>query len=380
MSFEDKDYEDFTSSKWCEGNECGHIADCSSQEGSFANRGRQEISNLFRKCSPWSSLPTGLDEKGGATHSDPEAMQNLSEKGHPVASLQLSPGGNGGGLGDGSLVGSKVFRRCDPWGAILASPEGEGSTTGPKPTFGSNNNDSVQIDSSNVFNHEQGKFDFFRPATGKSTTPVDVARMPLMKSVTKSRPFDRISSVACLGSASCQPSSTLRDLSTSVEMGQHKSPGFLNLNTIIKEVCKFVELVFEEQLVVIYELNPVPMFYSYSSLLRDALLSLLQCIVQGNESFERQEPLVIRVSTRRFSQAVCCSIDVCNNALFMLQDAVPAHDLIGEDWQVCPNELFANAREIIVSKCRGKLDLIRQQSQATISMSLFPAFRDSFTC
>lgn len=380
MSFGDKNYEDITQSKWCEENERGQSAGCSSQGGSFANGGQQEISKLFRKCTPWSSLPTGLGEKSGAARSNPEDRQNLFEKGHSLTSLQCSPGGQGGGVRDGALDGPDVFRRCDPWGALLSGPKGEGSAVGPKPTFASNNSEPLQTDLANVFNREQAKFDCIRTATGRSTMLVDAVRKPFIEEGTDPRPFDRISTVVSLGGVSCRSSSTVRDISSSTEIDQEKSLGFFNLNTIIKEVCKFADLFFGEQLVVIRELNPVPMLYGCSSLLRDALLSLLQCIVQENESFERSWPLVLRVSTQRFSQAVCCSIDVYNNALFQLQDTASAQTLFNQDWQVCPSELLASAREIIVSKCRGKLDLIRQQSQVTFSMSLFPAFHDSVSC
>jgi len=380
MDFENKNHEDITQEKCREGNEHGQVAGRAARGISIASDGQRETSKSFRRCSPWSSLPTALEEPSGIAHSDPGALQNMSENDYPVTSLQLRLEEKGGDLGDESLVWPKMFQRWDSGRVLPSSPEGESGATDPETAFGSNNGESLQPDFSVAFNHEQKQSDFFMLAMGGGTLPVDVSSEPFMENVSKSRPFERMSSIVGLGDASCRPSRSLRDFSAYMEMGQEKSSEFFNLNTIIKEVCKFVESIFEEQLVVIYELNPIPMLYGCSSLLRDALFSLFQYIVHIDEYFERKEPLIIKISTQPFSHIIYCSIDVCNSALCMLQNNAQKENLVEEEWQLCPNELLASAREIIVSKCRGKLDLIRQQSQATFSMSLLPAVHGSFSC
>lgn len=150
---------------------------------------------------------------------------------------------------------------------------------------------------------------------------------------------------------------------------RNNSSSILQINQIVKDACRVVECIFEERVVFLYELNPVPILAGSPSLLRDAFLSLMQCILHDHDYLENPKPKVIKIATFREQQEVFCSIDICNSDVHLLRRVNAAGGASGEERYIGARELLSNVREIIVNRLRGQFALVPLSSGISFRIS-----------
>lgn len=170
----------------------------------------------------------------------------------------------------------------------------------------------------------------------------------------------------------CQPGDTHTIYRLLLQQERDRCPSLFNLNRIVEESCVCTESVFSERIVLLREFNPVPMCFGTASLLRDALLSLLQWVVLGSEHRTAPGPLVIIVATWHTEQALCCSLGVFSADPFPPRAPEAADGSGDADRQAATNGFRRDAGEIIVHDFQGRLELVRLPARAVFRLPLHP--------
>ncbi|MDD2469180.1 MAG: hypothetical protein PHI97_34895 [Desulfobulbus sp.] len=171
----------------------------------------------------------------------------------------------------------------------------------------------------------------------------------------------------------CRPGDTHTIYRLLLQQERDRCPWLFNLNRIVEESCVCAEAVFSERIVLLREFNPVPMYFGNASLLRDALLSLLQWVVLGSEHRAEPGSLVIIVATWHTEQVLCCSLGVFSADPFPPRAPEAADGSSDAERQAAANGFRHDAVEIIAHDFQGRLELVQLPARALFRLPLHPS-------
>lgn len=157
--------------------------------------------------------------------------------------------------------------------------------------------------------------------------------------------------------------------------GNHQSAILFDLNQVVAEGCTVVTAVFAGQVEVVYEPTPAPLLAGNPSLVLDAMLCLLQWLVQDAVSWPDPVPLKIRVTSWNSGRTVYCAVDLC--AAGTVVQAVPmaaAGETIPQSHEDC---LLTSARDFLALGCGGRLESTDRPRRAVLCLPNFSGTADS---